>query len=142
MRARHRGIREGRGGIVAKVGTAPERRKHQRFQVKHSMSFKIGRKTLTGRTVNACDQGMLVESSVSSRTALKIFKMFRDRPNYRSEAEFTFGQDVYLRDVEVKHFRFDFSGSEPYRLSLGFWLPPKKAEAHQNGRATRPKRNP
>ena len=126
---------------MVEEGIAPERRKHERFQVEFPLRFKIGRKTLTGSTVNACDEGMLVESSVSSRTALRIFKTLRNRPNYRLKVEFAFEQDVYLRDVEVKHFRLDFSGSEPYRFRVGFWFPRKNKTRHkeisQNLKATK-----
>ena len=100
-----------------------ERRKHERFVVEFPLSYKIGGKTLGGSTVNVCNEGILVESFLSSETALEIFKTLKRKPNHRLAIEFSYEGSTDLRDVEIKHFHLDFSGSEAYRLTVGFYLP-------------------
>jgi len=76
-----------------------------------------------GNAVNVCNEGILVESYLSSKSALEIFKILKKKPNYRLGVEFTYEGSTDLRKVEVKHFHLDFSGSEAYRFTVGFWLP-------------------
>lgn len=111
---------------MGEEGLVTERRKHERFPVEFPLSYKIGGKTLGGSTVNVCNEGILVESFLSSKTALKVFKTLEKNPNHRLEVEFTYDGNTDLRDVEIKHFHLDFSGSEAYRLTVGFHLPRAK----------------
>jgi hypothetical protein len=100
-----------------------ERRKHERVSVELPLTYKIGRRTLIGSTVNACDEGMMVESYLSSKAALKVVEVLEKIPDFRLEVEFTYEGNTDLRQVEIKHFHLDFSGSEAYRFTVGFWLP-------------------
>ncbi len=100
-----------------------ERRKHDRVPVELPLSYKIGKKTLIGNTVNACDEGIMVESYLSSKAAFKIFKALERVPDYRLGVEFIYEGNTDRRDAEIKHFHLDFSGSAAYRLTVGFWLP-------------------
>lgn len=100
-----------------------EQRKYERSWVEFPVIYKIGRNTLTGSTVNACNEGILVESYLSSKTALRIFKILNKKSVYRLELEYTYEGNTYLRDAEIKHFHLDFSGSEPYRFTVGFCIP-------------------
>jgi len=109
--------------IMTEESRGIERRKHQRVGVELPLSYRIGRKTLVGSAVNACDEGMMVESYLSPKGALELFKILEKRPNYRLEVEFTYEGNTDLRDVEIKHFHLDFSGCEAYRFTVGFWLP-------------------
>jgi hypothetical protein len=106
--------------------TTSDRRKHERISVEFPLSYKIGRKTLGGSTVNVCNEGILVESFLSSKTALKIFKTLKKQPSYRLEVEFSYEGNTDLRDVEIKHFHLEFIGSEAYRFTVGFYLPKPK----------------
>jgi len=108
---------------MAEESMGTERRKHERFGVEFPLSYKIGRRTLIGSTVNACNEGMMVESYLSSRAALKVLRILEKIPNYRLEVEFSYEGNTDLRDVEIKHFHLEFSGSEAYRFTVGFWLP-------------------
>jgi hypothetical protein len=115
-----RGLRE---GMMVEEDTGTEQRTNERFWVELPVLYKIGRNMVTGSTVNVCNEGMLVESYLSSKTAFKIFKILNRKPGYRLELEYTYDGDTYQRDAEIKHFHADFSGSEPYRLTVGFWIP-------------------
>lgn len=111
---------------MAEEGTVTERRKHERFPVEFPLNYKIGGETLGGSTVNVCNEGILVESFLSSKMALKIFKALKKRPDSRLEVEFTYEGNTDLRDVEIKHFHLDFSGCEAFRFTVGFYLPREK----------------
>ena len=95
----------------------------ERVWVEIPVIYRIGRTTITGSTVNACHEGFMVESYLSSRTASKVFTILRKNPNYRLKLKYTYKGKTYLRKAEIKHFHFDFSGNEPYRLTVGFWIP-------------------
>ena len=100
-----------------------EQRKHQRSPVEFPVVYKVGGTTLTGSTLNASNEGILVESCLSAKTAFKVFKVLNRKPGYRLKIEYSYGGNTYLRDAEVKHFRLDFSGGDPYHLRIGFWIP-------------------
>jgi hypothetical protein len=124
-------VRFERGGAVGRTraneDAPPERRKYERFQVDFPMCFKIGRNNYTGRTVDACDEGLMIECLLSSKAALAVFKTLKEKQNPSLKVEFTFEEGTFLRDVEVRHFRFDFSGDDPYQFRAGLWFP-KKSE--------------
>jgi hypothetical protein len=61
-----RGLRE---GMMVEEDTGTEQRTTERFWVELPVLYKIGRNTVTGSTVNVCNEGMLVESYLSSKTA-------------------------------------------------------------------------
>jgi len=103
--------------------TATEQRKHERSWVEFPVVYRIGGNLITGSTVNVCNEGMLVESYLSSKTALRVFKILNKKPGYRLELEYTFERNTYRRNAEIRHFHADFSGSEPYRFTVGFWVP-------------------
>lgn len=100
-----------------------EQRKHERIWVEFPVVYEIGGHTITGSTVNVSREGMLVESYLSSKTAFKVFKILNRKPNYRLEMEYTYEGKTYRRDAEIKHFHADFSGTEPYRFTVGFHVP-------------------
>jgi hypothetical protein len=111
------------GGPMAEDRNDTEQRKHERLWVEFPVVYKIGRHTLTGSTVNASNEGILVESYLSSKTAFKIFKILNKKPAYHLTAEYTVGEKTYRRDAVVKHFHADFSGAQPYRFTVGLWIP-------------------
>ena len=100
-----------------------DRRKNERFSVEFPLTYRIGKKTLLGNTVNVCHEGILVESYLSSRTAFGVFNILKNAQNFRLGVEFTYEGKADLRDVEIKHFHLDYSGCEAYRFTVGFWLP-------------------
>ena len=97
-----------------------EQREQERTWVEFPVTYKIGRCKITGSTVNACSQGMMVESYLSSRSAARVFKILRKKPNYHLKLNYEYKGSSHQRPAEVKHFHFDFSGSEPYRFTAGF----------------------
>lgn len=100
-----------------------EKRQYERLQVDFPVVYKVGSNTLTGTTVNVSNQGILVESSLSAKTASVVFKILNRKPEYRLEVEYSYRGRTFLRDAQVKHFHIDSSGSGPYRLRIGFWIP-------------------
>ncbi len=108
---------------MAEELTASEQRKYDRLWIESPVVYRIGRNTLTGSMVNACNEGIFVESYLSSKTTLRVFKILNRKPEYRLEVKYSFGTKTYLRDAEIKHFHLDFSGKDPYRFTVGFWIP-------------------
>jgi hypothetical protein len=100
-----------------------DQRGYERTWVEVPVIYRIGRTTITGSSVNACNEGFMVESYLSSKTASKVFRILRKEPKYRLKLKYTYKGATYLRKAEVKHFHFDFSGDEPYRFTVGFWIP-------------------
>ena len=109
-------------------GSSTDRRKHERIDVEFPLTYKIGRKTLMGNALNVCNEGIFVESFLSSRAALDLFRILKRKPHHRMDVEFTYEGNRDLRDVQIKHFHLDFSGREAYRFTVGFWLPKEKQE--------------
>jgi hypothetical protein len=104
-------------------GLEIDQRGYERTWVEVPVIYRIGRTTITGSSVNACNEGFMVESYLSSKTASKVFRILRKEPKYRLKLKYTYKGATYLRKAEVKHFHFDFSGDEPYRFTVGFWIP-------------------
>ena len=103
-----------------------EQREYERLWIEFPVAYKIGRNTITGSTVNASREGMMVESYLSSKSASRIFRILRKKPNYHLKLRYEDRGNTHQRDAEIKHFHFDFSGSEPYRFTAGFWMPRKR----------------
>lgn len=100
-----------------------EQREYERLWIEFPVAYKIGRNTITGSTVNASREGMMVESYLSSKSASRIFRILRKKPNCHLKLRYEDRGNTHQRDAEIKHFHFDFSGSEPYRFTAGFWTP-------------------
>ncbi len=108
---------------MAEELTASEQRKYDRLWIESPVVYRIGRNILTGSMVNASNEGILVESYLSSKTVLRVFKILNRKPEYRLEVKYSLGPKTYRRDAEIKHFHLDFSGKDPYRFTVGFWIP-------------------
>jgi hypothetical protein len=108
---------------MVEEGTGTEQRKYERLWIEFPVVYRIGRNTLTGSMVNACNEGILVESYLSSKTASKVFRILNKKPVHRLEVKYSLAGKTYLRDAEIRHFHLDFSGKDPYRLTVGFWVP-------------------
>jgi len=108
---------------MADVMTDSEQRKAERLWIESPVVYRIGRNTLTGSMVNASNEGILAESCLSSRKAMRVFRILNRKPGYRLEVKYSLGPKTYLREAEIRHFHFDFSGRDPYRFTVGFWIP-------------------
>ncbi|NIQ38958.1 MAG: hypothetical protein GTN81_10265 [Proteobacteria bacterium] len=108
---------------MVEEGAGTEQRKYERLWIESPVVYKIGRNTLTGSMVNACNEGILVESYLSSKTASKVFRILNRKPAHRLEMTYSLEGKTYLRDAEIRHFHLDYSGKDPYRLTVGFWIP-------------------
>ena len=100
-----------------------EQREHERFKVEFPLTYKLGKILLTGSTVDACNQGIRIESYVSPKKAPKVFKMLYKNPRYKLEIEYVYEGKSYVRDAEVRHFEVAYSGSGSYRFTIGFFIP-------------------
>jgi hypothetical protein len=109
--------------MMSEKESREEKRRFERLLADLPVIYKIGRHTLTGTTVNVSNEGLFVESSLSAKTASNVFKTLCKNPKYRLEMEYSYQGRAYVRDAEVKHFHMDSSGSGPYRLKIGFWIP-------------------
>jgi len=108
---------------MAAADAKDERRKHKRVEINFPVTYKIRRTTVMGRAVNACNEGMLVESFLALRTAFQILGILTKKRKHRINVEFTFKKRTYRTEAEMRHFHLDFSGSEPCRSELGFHMP-------------------
>ena len=102
---------------------ACEQRRHERLRAEWPVVYKIGRNTHTGTTVNVSNEGILVESFLSSKAVSKILTILMRTPGYSLEVEYTCEGETYRRDAKLMHFHLDCSGREPYRFTVGFWIP-------------------
>ena len=100
-----------------------EQREFERLWVEFPVVYRVGWHTVTGSTVNASSQGLMVESYLSSKSASKVFNTLNKKTGYRVEVEYTYQGKTYRRNAEIKHFHLDFAGSQPYRFTVGFWIP-------------------
>ncbi len=107
---------------MAQKGT-DEQRKYETIRTEWPVVYEIGSNTLTGSTVNVCNEGMMVESYLSTRTVWKVFKILHKKSEYRLVVKYAYKGNTYFRNAEVKHFYLDFSVGEPYRFTVGFWIP-------------------
>jgi hypothetical protein len=99
-----------------------ERRKYKRVLVEFPVTYKIRRTTILGRALNASNEGMMVESYLDLKTALRILGALKKKRKYRLNIEFTY-KKTYRTEAEVRHFHLDFSGKEPCRSVFGFFTP-------------------
>ena len=122
---RELGIEYKEDAVIAKKSNElkVEQRKQERLWVEFPVVYRVGRSRITGSTVNACNEGFMVESYLSSKSASKVFKTLNKRSGYRTEVEYTYEGKTCRRETEIKHFHLDFSGTEPYRFTAGFWIP-------------------
>jgi len=110
------------GGIMAAEATNDERRKHRRVPIDFPVTYKIRGTTVLGRALNASNEGMLVESYLAMRTALHILGILKRKRRHRLTVEFTY-KKKYHTQAEIRHFHLDFSGNEPCRSLVGFFMP-------------------
>jgi hypothetical protein len=99
-----------------------ERRKYKRVAVEFPVTYKIRGRTILGRAVNACNAGMMVESYLGLGMAFRILGALRKKRGHRVRIEFTH-KKTYRIEGEIRHFHLDFSGNEPCRSVVGFFLP-------------------
>lgn len=107
---------------MATIDTNGERRKYKRVSIELPVTYKIRGTTVLGRTVNACNEGMMVESYVGLNTALQVLGILKKKRRYRLGIEFTH-KKTYRTEAEIRHFHLDFSGNEPCRSVVGFFVP-------------------
>lgn len=99
-----------------------ERRRYKRVSVEFPVTYKIRGTTVLGRAVNACNEGMMVESYLALKTALQILEILKKKRRYQLRIEFTHKRS-YRTEGEIRHFHLDFSGIEPCRSLVGFCIP-------------------
>lgn len=102
--------------------TNDERRKYKRVLIEFPVTYKIRGTTILGRAMNASNEGMMVESYLALKTALQILEILSKKRMYRLNIEFTH-KKTYRTEAEIKHFHLDFSGNEPCRSVVGFFMP-------------------
>jgi len=102
--------------------TNDERRKHRRVSIDFPVTYKIRGTTVLGRAMNASNEGMLVESYLALKTALHILGVLKRKRGHRLGVEFTY-KKTYHTQAEIRHFHLDFSGNEPCRSLVGFFMP-------------------
>jgi hypothetical protein len=102
--------------------SSEERRKYKRVPVEFPVTYKIRGTTILGRSVNACNEGLMVESNVALKTAFQILGILRKKRKSRLRLDFTH-KKPYRTEGEIRHFHLDYSGIEPCRSLVGFFIP-------------------
>jgi len=100
-----------------------DRRKHKRVPVDFPVVYKFQGRTVLGNAINACNEGILVESYVGLEPALHMLKTLANNGRRNVDLRFTYGKRAYRTEAELKHCRLHFSGNEVLRAELGFFAP-------------------
>ena len=102
--------------------TGEERRKFRRIPVDFPASYEIHGTTVYGWALNACNEGMLVESFMSLDMALHLLDRLKKEGGKRLFLEFTH-RGPHRAEAEMKHFHLHFLGRRLCRSQLGFFMP-------------------
>jgi hypothetical protein len=108
--------------IIARGEGDIERRKHKRVPVDFTVTYRVWGTTVTGRALNACNEGMMVESSLDFAVARQILDVLGKNGNNRLQVEFTY-KKAYRTEAEIRHFRLAPNGPANYRSEVGFFIP-------------------
>jgi hypothetical protein len=100
-----------------------DRRRHKRVPVDFPVVCKFQGKTVLGQAVNACNEGILVESYVGLEPALHLLKNLANNGKQNVGLRFGYKMKAYRTSAELKHCRLHFLGTEVLRAELGFFVP-------------------
>jgi hypothetical protein len=106
--------------VMAKGTVHIDRRKDMRIFVNRPAHFDIRKTSLKGITVNASEEGIMVESVLPLETAAEMFRSLGEEPNYWTSLYVTIEEDTYFTEAEVKHYHLDSSSGERFILRVGF----------------------
>ncbi len=99
------------------------RRKYKRVAVDFPVVFKINRRSVLGKALNACNEGMMVESNLPLETAVQILKTLAKKKSRKLDVRFTYNKKTYRPEAEIKHFHLDLFGNGMCRSVAGFFMP-------------------
>lgn len=100
-----------------------DRRRHKRVPVDFPVVYKLQGKTVLGKAVNACNEGVLVEAYVGLEPALHMLKNLANNGKHNVDLRFAYKKKAYRTSAELKHCRLHFLGTEVLRAELGFFVP-------------------
>ena len=98
------------------------RRKYKRVPVDFPVVLEFSGETISGQALNGCNEGLIVESYMSSEYAQGIMGMLSDRP-LKVALQFTHNKRTYKTEGELKHFYLDFLGNHMCRIKIGLFIP-------------------
>ena len=99
------------------------RRKYERVSVDFPVVYRIKNMNILGRAMNASNEGMMVESYLSLKTAEQILQFWDKNRGYKLNMRFTYRSKAYRPEAEIRHFHLDFLGKERCRYLAGFFIP-------------------
>jgi len=105
--------------VVDKTG---DRRRYKRVAIEFPVICRIRGIAVLGWSVNACNQGILVESFLPLKTAIRILGILNRKQNHSLEMEFTY-KKTYRAEAEIRHFHLEFSGHKRCRSLIGLLMP-------------------
>jgi len=104
-----------------------ERRNSERITFEIPVTFEIGKESFFGTTVNLCDDGMMIESSLAHANVRRIFKALLKAEECPVEVNYSVKGKPFSRPGKIRHYHLDFSGSNSAsRFSFGVWIPQLK----------------
>ena len=99
-----------------------ERRRFKRIPVDFPASYEIHGTTVYAWALNACNEGMMVESFMSLDMALHLLDRLKEGGRERLFLEFTH-RGTRRAEAEIRHFHLHFLGGRLCRSQLGFFVP-------------------
>jgi hypothetical protein len=123
-------------------GTAnKELRKFRRVSVDFPVTYRLKGRAYLGKAVDACNEGMMVESLLGLNQALRLFHLLAAKEEGKVELKFTTNDRAYRAEGEMKHFRLCFFGRQPFRAELGLFLPRIEVESAKIDKPTVEEKN-
>jgi len=123
--------------VMAGQNPNDERRKFRRVPVGFPTAYTVHGTIIPGWALNACNEGMMVESFMSLDMALHILYWLKKRGTNHLVLEFTH-KGTYRTEAEIKHFHLQFLGRTLCRSQIGFFMPKIRQEVVEEGKPVDP----
>jgi len=124
--------------VVAGQNMTDERRRFKRVPVDFPAAFDVHGTPVPGWALNACNEGMMVESVMSLDMALHI--LYRLKKSGRDHLFLEFShKGTHRTEAEIKHIHLQFLGGRLCRSQIGFFIPRIRHESTLDGKSVDPR---
>jgi hypothetical protein len=100
-----------------------ERRKHKRVAVDFPVVYRLDGKRILGKAVNACNEGLMVESYFGFDAARHLLQNLTTNQEPLVGLQFAYRRRGFRTEGEIRHFCLRFSGAGSFRAELGLFVP-------------------
>ena len=105
--------------MPANHDTSDDRRKSRRVPVDFPVTLEIHGTPVSGWAMNACNNGMMVQSFMTLDMALHVLNRLKKDGTERLFLEFTHKEPCRTQ-AELRHFHLEFLGARLCRSRAGF----------------------